>query len=206
MDIEATADHLRQLGCTQTQIDNHLKALRCIAAAKRPPKREPKLKPRPPPFTLSQSEIDTLLAQLRERQWRWSIWRRRSDDWVGDLVLSVTGTPALKSHVGPRVNAVLTHLQKLGLIKKVSNGCAGEDLAFFVQVVEQQPTRPHRERLEQSTVSRVRKSVNADALTEKRIEPAKERASTGKTGSGHAATAATRDAKTQASSASLLSV
>jgi hypothetical protein len=147
MDIEATADHLRQLGCTDEQVERHLQPLRSIAAKQRKPVAPKQVQPFT--YNLTQTQIEALLAKLKERQWRWVVWGRPgdTDDWVGYAILSVVGAPALRSHIPPLISSVLMQLRNLGLITKVSNGRAGTRMAFFVHVVSK-PQRLPRERLE----------------------------------------------------------
>jgi hypothetical protein len=179
MDIEQTAQNLRQLGCTQEQIERHIHNLQFNAKQSKHLKRRPEPTDEPE-FRLTQSQIDAIMVRLRERQWHWAAYRSArdmSDDWVGHAILSVTGMPNLRSHTSQLVSGVLMQLHKLGLIAKVTNG----QRRYVVHVVEK-PARPHRERLEQS-------------------EPAKERALMGKTGAGHTAPAAHAESQSQASSA-----
>lgn len=95
--VEQVAERLAVLGCTQEQIERHVKPLRSAAA------RAAQLKPRRTPTTtyeLTQDQIDLLLAKLRERQWRWVIEQTPKDtgEWVGHTILAVTGMPDPKSN------------------------------------------------------------------------------------------------------------
>jgi hypothetical protein len=169
--IEYTAARLRQLGCTEEQIGTHLYHLRFNAERSKRLKHRSEPRERPT-FRLTRDQIDALMTKLKERQWAWVVWGKHKDDWVGHAILSVMGTPA-PNMVTDLVRSVLTELSQRGLIKRVGmvEACPSGELRatrYVVHVVEQLPKRERipRERLHVS-------------------EPAEERASAGKTGSGH---------------------
>jgi hypothetical protein len=153
MDFEATADHLRQLGCNEEQIQRHLEPLRIHAdkRARAKPKQieqPPHKHWRRPTFQLTQDQIDRLLPKLRARNdWRWVSRPGVADKgaWVGHAVLAVTGAPQPVSNAEYLVADALGQLQEAGLIRKVRVQDQCRPRVYKVQLeVLAQPAKPQR--------------------------------------------------------------